>query len=202
MTAPTTTHTGAPVWTPRDAAELYGLDAWGGGYFGVSERGTVVAHPHGSPEHAIDLHEVVQGLGARDLQPPVVLRFDDILAHRMGHLRRAFDQALAVVAALDRGGCAEADQAGKLFKFGELVIGRQPRMRLGITLGLVNLEQRLIGLLAPGVFRIDGPTAEGRLTLKALKLITRKHPAVRDIGVVGDGEDVDALRPLDLKISP
>lgn len=83
------------IWTPRDSAELYGLESWGGGYFGVSEEGTVVAHPHGRADRSIDLYEVVQGLAARDLQPPVVLRFDDILAHRMGHLRRAFDQALA-----------------------------------------------------------------------------------------------------------
>ena len=76
----------AAVWTARDAAVLYGLEAWGGGYFGVSGRGTVVAHPHGSPEQAIDLLEVVRGLEARDLVSPMVLRFDDILAHRMGHL--------------------------------------------------------------------------------------------------------------------
>ncbi|NNK64063.1 MAG: biosynthetic arginine decarboxylase [Gemmatimonadetes bacterium] len=85
----------ATVWTPRDAADLYGLEAWGGGYFGVSDRGTVVAHPHASSEQAIDLLEVVRGLEARDLVSPVVLRFDDILAHRMGHLRRAFDEAIA-----------------------------------------------------------------------------------------------------------
>ena len=81
------------TWTPRESAELYGLDQWGGGYFGVSDLGTVVAHPHGSPDQGIDLYEVVRGLEARDLVPPVVLRFDDILAHRMGHLRRAFDEA-------------------------------------------------------------------------------------------------------------
>ena len=146
MTAPTTTHTGAPVWTPRDAAELYGLDAWGGGYFGVSERGTVVAHPHGSPEHAIDLHEVVQGLGARDLQPPVVLRFDDILAHRMGHLRRAFDQALAeadyqgsytcvypIKVNQQRHICEEIRDVGERLGFG-LEAGSKPELLAGLAL--------------------------------------------------------------------
>lgn len=84
-----------PTWTPRDSAELYGLNEWGSGYFGVSEHGTIVAYPDGEPGRVIDLFEVVQGLEARELMPPVVLRFDDILAHRMRHLRRAFDVAIA-----------------------------------------------------------------------------------------------------------
>jgi hypothetical protein len=40
----------------------------------------------------IDLLEVVQGLKARDLAAPVVVRFSDILAHRLRHLHDAFAQ--------------------------------------------------------------------------------------------------------------
>jgi arginine decarboxylase len=146
MTAPTTARPEAPLWTPRDAAELYGLDSWGAGYFGVSERGTVVAHPHGSPDRAIDLHEVIQGLGARDLQPPVVLRFDDILAHRMGHLRRAFDQALAeaeyggvytcvypIKVNQQRHICEEVRDLGESLGFG-LEAGSKPELLAGLAL--------------------------------------------------------------------
>jgi arginine decarboxylase len=82
-------------WSPRDSAELYGLDAWGGGYFGVSPGGTVQVYPGGDPTKSIDLLEVVEGLAVRDFAPPLVVRFDGILAHRMGHLRRAFDAARA-----------------------------------------------------------------------------------------------------------
>ena len=82
-------------WTPSDGGALYGLDQWGGGYFDVSEDGTVVARPRGigAESPGIDLLEVVRGLEARDIITPVVLRFDDILAHRMRHLRDAFDAA-------------------------------------------------------------------------------------------------------------
>jgi arginine decarboxylase len=134
------------TWTPRDAAELYGLGVWGGGYFGVSEGDTVVAHPHGSPEHAIDLFEVVRGLEARDLVAPVVLRFDDILAHRMGHLRRAFDEAIADA---DYGGsytcvypikvnqqrhiCEEIRDVGGALGFG-LEAGSKPELLAGLAL--------------------------------------------------------------------
>ncbi len=146
MTAPTPTHPEVPIWTPRDAAELYGLDTWGAQYFGVSERGTVVAHPHGSPDRAIDLFEVVQGLVARDLQPPVVLRFDDILAHRMGHLRRAFDQALAdaeyqgsytcvypIKVNQQRHICEEVRDVGERLGFG-LEAGSKPELLAGLAL--------------------------------------------------------------------
>ncbi|MDT8340478.1 MAG: biosynthetic arginine decarboxylase [Longimicrobiales bacterium] len=86
---------GRSGWTPGDSAELYGLDIWGGGYFGVSPEGTIQVHPEGDSARSIDLLEVVQGLEARDFAPPLVIRFDGILAHRMGHLRRAFDEAIA-----------------------------------------------------------------------------------------------------------
>jgi arginine decarboxylase len=74
--------------------ELYGLEEWGGGYFGVSKRGTVQVHPDGDPARGIDLLEVVEGLRVRDFTPPLVIRFDGILEHRMRHLRTAFDEAI------------------------------------------------------------------------------------------------------------
>jgi arginine decarboxylase len=73
---------------------MYGLDEWGAGYFSVSESGTVQVHPDGDPTRAIDLLEVVEGLRVRDFTPPLVIRFDGILAHRMRHLRQAFDEAI------------------------------------------------------------------------------------------------------------
>jgi arginine decarboxylase len=93
---PATTTSPAPAaWTPADSARLYGLEEWGGGYFGVSAEGTVLAFPDQDRERGIDLLQLMEGLEARDLQPPVVVRFDGILAHRMGHLRRAFDTAIS-----------------------------------------------------------------------------------------------------------
>src|ERR1700691_6065875 len=47
------------------------------------------------PGREIDLYDVVQGLKARDLHTPVVVRFSDILAHRLRHLAEAFATAIA-----------------------------------------------------------------------------------------------------------
>ncbi len=82
-------------WTVEDALDLYQVPAWSKGYFSINAAGHVVVRPDTTPEREIDLHEVVEGLAARDLGAPVVVRFSDILAHRLRHLAEAFAQAIA-----------------------------------------------------------------------------------------------------------
>jgi arginine decarboxylase len=45
-----------------------------------------VVRPDTTERNEIDLYEVVEGLQARDLTTPVVVRFSDILAHRLRRL--------------------------------------------------------------------------------------------------------------------
>lgn len=80
-----------------DSAELYGVEDWGGGYFGVSDQGTLMAYPDGVPERGIDLHDVTLGLASREIGTPVIVRLPGILQHRMQDLRRAFDDAIAAL---------------------------------------------------------------------------------------------------------
>ncbi len=82
-------------WKIEDSLDLYQVPKWGQGYFSINEAGHVVVRPDGLPEHEIDLLEVVQGLHARDLTTPVVVRFSDILRHRLARLHKAFAQAIA-----------------------------------------------------------------------------------------------------------
>ena len=82
-------------WSVEDSLELYQIPAWGKGYFGVNAAGHIVVRPHTTPDREIDLLEVVRGLSERDLAAPVVIRFSDILAHRLKHLHDAFAQAIA-----------------------------------------------------------------------------------------------------------
>ena len=82
-------------WSVEDSLDLYQVPAWGNGYFSINAVGHVVVRPDAVPGREIDLHEVVQGLSARDLRTPVVVRFSDILAHRLRHLHDAFAQAIA-----------------------------------------------------------------------------------------------------------
>ncbi len=82
-------------WSIDDSLDLYQVPAWSKGYFSINAAGHVVVRPDTTARHEIDLHEVVQGLSARDLRTPVVVRFSDILAHRLRHLHDAFAQAIA-----------------------------------------------------------------------------------------------------------
>ena len=81
-------------WSPAQSADLYRIDDWGQGYFAVSPDGRLLVRPGGQSEEAIDLLEVVEGLRERDLSPPLLIRFSDILAHRLGTLREAFAGAM------------------------------------------------------------------------------------------------------------
>lgn len=82
-------------WKIEDSLDLYQVPAWGKHYFGINAAGHVVVRPDGEPAHEIDLHEVVEGLKARDLTAPVVIRFSDILRQQLGRLHRAFAEAIA-----------------------------------------------------------------------------------------------------------
>ncbi len=84
----------AQPWRIEDSLDLYNVAAWGKGYFSINEAGHVVVRPDTTVEREIDLYEVVEGLQARDLSTPVVVRFSDILAHRLKRLHDAFASAI------------------------------------------------------------------------------------------------------------
>jgi arginine decarboxylase len=85
----------AQPWRIEDSLDLYHVNAWGKGYFSINDAGHVVVRPDTQGANVIDLYEVVEGLKARDLTTPVVVRFSDILAHRLKHIHAAFAQAIA-----------------------------------------------------------------------------------------------------------
>jgi arginine decarboxylase len=84
----------AQPWRVEDSLDLYNVAAWGKGYFSVNAAGHVVVRPDTTVEREIDLYEVVEGLQARDLSTPVVVRFSDILAHRLKRMHDAFATAI------------------------------------------------------------------------------------------------------------
>ncbi len=84
----------AQPWRIEDSLDLYNVTAWGKGYFAINAAGHVVVRPDTTEEREIDLLEVVEGLQARDLSTPVVVRFSDILAHRLKRLHDAFATAI------------------------------------------------------------------------------------------------------------
>ncbi len=94
MNTPARVLTASPPWKIEQSLDLYQVEAWGKGYFSINEQGHVVVRPDMDATREIDLHDVVTGLKARDLHAPVVIRFSDILAHRLRHLAEAFATAI------------------------------------------------------------------------------------------------------------
>ena len=90
--------TAPPVepWTIEDANELYLIDRWGSGYFRAGEDGAMHVTPLKERGRNISIHEVVQAaIKEEGLRTPMLLRFQDILHHRVRTLNDAFNAAIA-----------------------------------------------------------------------------------------------------------
>src|SRR3954464_1124354 len=92
--APSAAPPGPRVWTPQESARLYGIRNWGHGYFAVNDEGHVTVQPTQDPARSVDLKKLVDELRERDIQLPCLLRFTDILKHRVNKIHEAFDKAI------------------------------------------------------------------------------------------------------------
>ncbi|MEM8873062.1 MAG: biosynthetic arginine decarboxylase [Planctomycetota bacterium] len=82
-------------WTAEQSSALYGVNQWGKGYFSVSDDGHLCAHPTQQPSASIDMRALVDELTQRGIATPVLVRFPDLLEHRIGHLTDVFAKARA-----------------------------------------------------------------------------------------------------------
>jgi arginine decarboxylase len=81
-------------WTTTDASELYDVQSWGKGYFSVGENGSLWVHPTKEASRKADLKELVDQLMLRGISPPILIRFGEILQHRLGEIHQAFRDAI------------------------------------------------------------------------------------------------------------
>ncbi len=82
------------TWSIADAADLYEVARWGNGYFSVSPSGTLCVHSNKDPSAGIDLKQLVDRLQQRGIDLPILLRFTEILQHRLGEIHQAFKHAI------------------------------------------------------------------------------------------------------------
>ena len=82
-------------WTVTDANELYEVDRWGKGYFSVAANGNLLVHATKDPSRSIDLKQLMDHLQLRGIGLPILVRFPDILKHRLGDIHAAFQAAIA-----------------------------------------------------------------------------------------------------------
>ena len=81
-------------WSVTDANELYEVDRWGKGYFSISAKGNLLVHATKDPAKSIDLKQLMDHLQLRGLGLPILVRFPDILKHRLGDIHSAFQAAI------------------------------------------------------------------------------------------------------------
>ena len=82
-------------WTIEDAEELYLIDRWGAGHFGISPDGKMTVAPLAARGGTVKIMDVVEA-AIRDegLKAPLIIRFQDMLHHRVRVLNEAFAKAI------------------------------------------------------------------------------------------------------------
>ncbi|MEX0322553.1 MAG: biosynthetic arginine decarboxylase [Puniceicoccaceae bacterium] len=82
-------------WTLDRAREVFGVEAWGNGYFRINKKGEVCVIPSGEKDGAeVSLMQIVDDIRERGWALPVLLRFEGILYSRIKAINESFRQAI------------------------------------------------------------------------------------------------------------
>jgi arginine decarboxylase len=84
----------AERWTIADAGDLYDVASWSKGYFSAGPNGHLWVHPSKEPARGVDLKELVDTLVLRGISLPILIRFAEILRHRLKEIHDAFESAI------------------------------------------------------------------------------------------------------------
>ncbi|MGC4093604.1 MAG: biosynthetic arginine decarboxylase [Polyangiaceae bacterium] len=86
---------GTSEWTLERAAQRYQVQGWGAPYYHVNSTGQVDVTPDPERGHSINLFDLSQELRARGLSLPLLIRFPDIVGHRIKRINESFAKAIA-----------------------------------------------------------------------------------------------------------
>jgi len=133
-------------WDIAAARNLYNIHRWGARYFDINDEGHVIAKPLQEAGAVVDLTDVVEEARGRGLKFPVLIRFQDILRHRVESLNQAFRNSIAefnyqaryrgvfpIKVNQLREVVEEILDAGKPYEFG-LEVGSKPELFAGLAL--------------------------------------------------------------------
>ena len=134
------------AWDIQAARDLYNIQRWGAKYFDINEAGHVIATPLQAAGAAVDITDVIEEAKARGLKFPLLIRFQDILRHRVESINVAFRSSIAeynyqgqyrgvfpIKVNQLREVVEEILDAGKPFNFG-LEVGSKPELFAGLAL--------------------------------------------------------------------
>jgi arginine decarboxylase len=75
--------------------KLYNIENWGDQYFSINPTGNVTVHPKRGEGPGVDLMSVVEEVRSQNLGMPVLIRFQDVIRHRVVALNEAFKKSIA-----------------------------------------------------------------------------------------------------------
>jgi arginine decarboxylase len=81
-------------WGVSDSLKLFQTENWGGQYFNINPAGNLTVHPRQGHGPGIDLTKVIHEVTAQGLELPLLVRFQDIIRHRVIQLNEAFKKAI------------------------------------------------------------------------------------------------------------
>ncbi len=133
-------------WDIAAARSLYNIDRWGAKYFDINEAGRVVATPLHEAGATVDINDIIEEAKGRGLRFPLLIRFQDILRHRVESINKAFRASITefnyqgkyrgvfpIKVNQLREVVEEILDAGKPFDFG-LEVGSKPELFAGLAL--------------------------------------------------------------------
>src|SRR5437763_16495667 len=77
-------------WSIQHARNLFNIHHWGAKDFDINEAGRVIAKPLRDTGASVDITDVIHEAKARGLKFPVLIRFHDLLRHRVESINMAF----------------------------------------------------------------------------------------------------------------
>src|SRR6186713_3137827 len=135
-----------PQWDINAARNLYNVQRWGAKYFDINEAGNVIATPQQEVGASVVIADVIEEAKSRGLKFPVLIRFQDILRHRVESINMAFRNAITefgyqgkyrgvfpIKVNQLREVVEEILDAGKPYNFG-LEVGSKPELFAGLAL--------------------------------------------------------------------
>src|SRR5215471_1021386 len=136
----------APSWNIDAARALYHIRRWGAKYFDINDAGQVVAMPLQEAGASVEISDVIEEAKSRGLKFPLLIRFQDILRHRVEAINKAFQNSISefnyqgkyrgvfpIKVNQLREVVEEILDAGKPFNFG-LEVGSKPELYAGLAL--------------------------------------------------------------------
>ena len=136
----------AQPWSIDSARALYHIRRWGAKYFDINDAGQVVAMPLQEAGASVEISDVIEEAKSRGLKFPLLIRFQDILRHRVEAINKAFQNSISefnfqgkyrgvfpIKVNQLREVVEEILDAGKPYNFG-LEVGSKPELYAGLAL--------------------------------------------------------------------